>query len=405
MDRTTYFEKLVGSVTRIARHAYYPGKEEAVEICLEEIEDLADAGRISDVQLAALRDLLLHEEGFCMPEGVIRQRERCERELVGDDRIAIICQGAGSQAAFSAGVLQELLHPGDAGRPIVGVGGTGFGAVCATLAWDGLLRGDSKRAVDRLESFWRDFEASSTIDALANYSSQMLLHLRAIVPLGEPGLGGYSALGLDQLRRVLNRHVEFDTNRCMATRESATALAISSIDAGGEIRVVQGPEISAEAVAAAADGLYLNQPCCTPRTTAVAANRPYSTIQAMAAAKPSEIWLIQITKTGRGRSRGSCADLPNFVEQIESQLLEREIAYVQSVNQMLRRGLLTEGRGYRHIEVHRIIMEHDLDDASKLDRSPGFIGGLMTYGRDRAAQFLEKRACSLAARRASRQLR
>jgi NTE family protein len=404
VDRTTYFEKLVGSVTRIARHSYYPGKEEAVEICLSEIEDLADAGRISIVQLAALRDLLLGEEGFCLPEGVFRERECCEREF-GDDRIAIICQGAGSQAAFSAGVLQGLFHPRVAGRPIVGLGGTGFGSVCATLAWDGLLRGDSNRAVDRIESFWRDYEADSTIDALANYSSQMLLHLRAIVPLGEPGLGGYSALGLEQLRRVLNRHVEFDTDRCMASREKAPALAISSIDAAGEIREVQGPEITAEAVAASADGLFFNQPSAGPRTTADAPSRPCSTIQAMAAAKPSEIWLIQITKTGRGRSRGPCGDLPSFVEQIESQLLEREIAYVQSVNRMLKRGMLTEGRGYRHIEVHRIIMEHDLDDASKLDRSPGFIGGLMTYGRDRAAQFLEKRACSLTTRRATARLR
>jgi NTE family protein len=404
VDRTTYFEKLVGSVTRIARHAYYPGKEEAVEICLSEIEDLADAGRISNVQLAALRDLLLGEEGFCMPEGVIRERERFEREL-GDDRVAIICQGAGSQAAFSAGVLQGLLHPGDASRPIVGLGGTGFGSVCATLAWDGLLRGDSKRAVDRLEAFWRDYEADSTIDALANYSSQMLLHLRAIVPLGEPGLGGYSALGLDQLRRLLNRHVEFDTNRCMAARENSTALAISSIDAGGEIRVVQGPEITSDALASSADGLFFGQPGPGPRAAAIATKRPCSTIQAMAAAKPSEIWLIQITKTSRGRSRGPCGDLPSFVEQIESQLLEREISFVQSVNRMLKNVLLLEGRGYQRIEVHRIIMEHDLDDASKLDRGSGFIDGLMSYGRDRAAQFLEKRACSLASRRTARRLR
>jgi len=45
--------------------------------------------------------------------------------------------------------------------------------------------------------------------------------------------------------------------------------------------------------------------------------------------------------------------------------------------------------------VHRIIMEHDLDDASKLDRSPAFLGGLMSYGRERAAQFLEKRTQQL----------
>ena len=36
-------------------------------------------------------------------------------------------------------------------------------------------------------------------------------------------------------------------------------------------------------------------------------------------------------------------------------------------------------------------MEHDLDDSSTVNRSPGLIDGLITYGKERASQFLEKR--------------
>ena len=74
MDNAAYFQKLIGTVTRIARHSFYPGKEEAVELCLEEIEELRDSGRIDAEQMARLRELLLGEETFCLLEGAIRER-------------------------------------------------------------------------------------------------------------------------------------------------------------------------------------------------------------------------------------------------------------------------------------------------------------------------------------------
>ena len=139
LDNTIYFEKLVESVTRIVRHAYYPGKDEAIELCLEEIDDLQDMGRITLEQRAALRELLLGQEDRGLVEGVIREREHPEA-IEGGERIAVFCEGAGSLAAFSAGVLQGLLeHAGDHGE-IVALGGTAFGSISALLAWDGLLR-------------------------------------------------------------------------------------------------------------------------------------------------------------------------------------------------------------------------------------------------------------------------
>jgi NTE family protein len=386
----SYFDRLIGSVTQIARHSYYPGKEEAVELCLEEIEELRDSGQISVEQLATLRELLLGEENCCLLEGMIREREHPE-ETLEKDRIAILCQGVGSQAAFSAGVLQGLLEQeGDYGE-IAALGGTSFGSLCALLAWDGLLRGGSRRAMDQLEGFWGDYAAASLIDTLLNYSAQMMLHLRSMV--GLPGLGPpcIPALCQDQLRRMLERQVDFAQAHSLAARQEAPGLVVGSVGVHGTCEVFRGPELSAEAMLASATLPHLFPARrLEPGTHAAEPCSPRSPVRELANFKPSEIWLIQISKINRPRSLTLPGDLFDQVELIGDQLLELELRFIETINRLLERGVLIDG-DFRHIEVHRIIMEHDLDDASKLDRSPGFIDGLMSYGRDRAKQFLEKR--------------
>ena len=59
MTGPVYFERLVASVERIARHAYYPGIDQAIEICLEDIDELMHTNRITPEQRDALRLLLL----------------------------------------------------------------------------------------------------------------------------------------------------------------------------------------------------------------------------------------------------------------------------------------------------------------------------------------------------------
>src|SRR3954447_2224073 len=100
-------------------------------------------------------------------------------------RIAIACQGGGSHTAFTAGVLQGLLGRTADDLEIVALSGTSGGAICALLAWDGLLRGDPERGIDQLQQFWRDNAASSLLDAFLNYSVQMAIRLRSIVAVPE----------------------------------------------------------------------------------------------------------------------------------------------------------------------------------------------------------------------------
>ncbi len=80
-------------------------------------------------------------------------------------RVAIACQGGGSHTAFTAGVLKGVLRETESSKyRIVALSGTSGGAVCALLAWYGLLDGDSARASRLLDDFWSANSASRQVD-------------------------------------------------------------------------------------------------------------------------------------------------------------------------------------------------------------------------------------------------
>jgi NTE family protein len=86
-------------------------------------------------------------------------------------RVAIACQGGGSHTAFTAAVLKKLFkEKGQAGHDyeVVGLSGTSGGSICALLAWYGLLMNDTNKAVELLDSFWRDNTANSPWDRFLN---------------------------------------------------------------------------------------------------------------------------------------------------------------------------------------------------------------------------------------------
>ena len=71
-------------------------------------------------------------------------------------RIAIACQGGGSQTAFTAGVLQGLFEAGiQKNFEIVSLSGTSGGAVCAALVWYAIKKGELP-VWKRLLTFWND---------------------------------------------------------------------------------------------------------------------------------------------------------------------------------------------------------------------------------------------------------
>ncbi|HWU39106.1 MAG TPA: hypothetical protein VN203_15765, partial [Candidatus Acidoferrum sp.] len=336
---------------------------------------------------------------FGLLEGALREQSRSS-ETAKPTKIAITCQGNGSHAAFSAGVLQGLLEQNGDYCEIAALGGMSCGSICALLAWDGLLRGDPQRAVDQLQGFWQDYSATCLIDNLLNYSAQMAFHLRSMVAF--PCLIPYfPALSHDQLRRMLERWVNFTEARSIAGNEDAPGLLVGAVDVNGAIEAFHGPQISADHILASAAVPRLFSAValcgCTQGEVLLLQNPP---IRELTEFGPDEIWLIQVIKSTCNRLSRTAGDLSDRYELTSSLLLEQELRFIQKINGLLDRGMLIDS-GYRHIEVHRIIMEHDLDYSSKLDRSPSFICRMMAYGRERAKQFLDKKKCGLSRRSSS----
>ena len=54
-----HFERLLAVVERVAYHPYFPGKQQTVELCLEDIEDLSLDGLITAEQRRMLSEVLL----------------------------------------------------------------------------------------------------------------------------------------------------------------------------------------------------------------------------------------------------------------------------------------------------------------------------------------------------------
>src|SRR5262249_52473148 len=123
-------------------------------------------------------------------------------------KVAIACQGGGSHAGFGAGVLKKLLSPPYRDRfQLVGFSGTSGGAVCAALAWAGLIMGGPDEAERRLSGFWRDLEVHDLMDAMMNFWAVTLARLPVTE---EVSPYTYEPVAEPALRSLLERHVGLD---------------------------------------------------------------------------------------------------------------------------------------------------------------------------------------------------
>src|ERR1700674_3546982 len=83
-------------------------------------------------------------------------------------RVAIACQGGGSQTAFTAGALKALCEAGiDDEFELVSISGTSGGAVCAALLWFAFEK-DEDPGWQRLIDFWKDNTAQGWLEELFN---------------------------------------------------------------------------------------------------------------------------------------------------------------------------------------------------------------------------------------------
>lgn len=131
-------------------------------------------------------------------------------------KIAIACQGGGTHAAFTWGILTEVLRAtqpdaGD-GSPadleLVAISGTSAGAMCALATWYGLTPntadpqcGSVEKAIERLNFLWHEFAAATPVEHVHNHAVQEYLQLKGHgLPLPESNpYSGYQQLAMSSL--------------------------------------------------------------------------------------------------------------------------------------------------------------------------------------------------------------
>ena len=139
-------------------------------------------------------------------------------------KVAIACQGGGSQTAFTAGVLKGLVDQ-QVGRDfnVVTISGTSGGAVCAALLWFGFWKNE-RPLCRRLVDFWKDLTAQdwaenafndAIVRGLRLINSGLLpaFQLSPSSPIMQTMLGWMTA-GLRKtfmdFPTVLRKHIDFD---------------------------------------------------------------------------------------------------------------------------------------------------------------------------------------------------
>lgn len=97
--------------------------------------------------------------------------------------------------------------------------------------------------------------------------------------------------------------------------------------------------------------------------------------------------------TDKSRQREEEPKSIKAIEERRSELagnlsLNQEIDFIHTVNKWVDQKYLPEDK-YKHVHIEEIVMERDLDLASKFDRSEDFIEGMMAYGEERAGRLFE----------------
>jgi NTE family protein len=320
-------------------------------------------------------------------------------------RVAIACQGGGSHTAFTAGVLQGVLSNAPDDVEIVALSGTSGGAICAALAWDGLLRNDARRGSEALTAFWDKMAATEFWDQITNHLLISWTALRDRMVLPEVSPYGLPTWGEEHFRRILRESFDFAELRQLARRPGAPALQIGAVEVlSGHFEVFTGEELCEECLLASAaipelfravevpgrgvywDGLFSQNP----------------PIHDLVQHEIDELWVIQINSR-------TCARVPTETHEILDRRnalagnlsLMQELKFIEKINHAIAEGALNDPR-YRPIHVERIGLDRDLGYRSKLDRGREKLEQLRAYGQAKWRWFLREREARLRFARSNR---
>ena len=318
--------------------------------------------------------------------------------------INVALQGGGSHGAFTWGVLDALLEQPDIG--FEGISGTSAGAVNAVALASGWAQavqaGEDPRAAARasLKALWDDVEVMSTF---ASMSMQAMRAFAGAVAPGWPSafpLMPVSALGLNPLRQVLKRHVDFGfVQSCVMPRIHVSATHVRT----GRATIFSGAALTVDAVLASAC-LPMLFPTVTIDGEAYwdggySVNPPLAPFIAGTASR--DVLLVQINPVLRDDVPDSAAAIIDRANELTFNAgLLSQVRAVEHVNQLVKAGAL-DGTGVRGMYLHRI------DGGAALQRYPqssraladaALLRELFQLGRETALAWLQKHRRALGRR-------
>ena len=317
-------------------------------------------------------------------------------------RINLALQGGGAHGAFTWGVLDQLLADGR--LAVEGISGTSAGAVNAVMLADGLNRGGPDEARKRLAEFWRAASLGGDLPAVQRAVTDKLF---ALWPReGSPSFDWLSAwsqylspydlnpLNINPLKELIERFVDFDGLRKDGRQIFIAATNVQT----GRLHIFPKEKISAEAVMASAclpavfqaveidgahywDGGYLGNPVIYPffRST-----------------DTEDVVIVQINPLERKKIPHSTREIMARVNEITfNSALMAELRAIEFVNRLIDQRRLPHGTGpkqYRHIKVHRIVMDglgEHFSAADKLRNDFESLELLHKLGQRAARRFLD----------------
>ena len=334
--------------------------------------------------------------------------QRRDPESHGHSRVAIACQGGGSHTAFSSGVLQELLKylqdkdlqddvkddDVEDDVEIVALSGTSGGAICATLAWDGLVRGDYGHSIKQLKEFWESTAASDPWDAMIDLAMMYGMAMREVIAVPEISPYNLPTWGEEQFRALLDRFFDYELLCELACEPDAPGLQLGAVEVlSGQFEVFTGKELCTECLLASAAIPELYRAVTVPDRGVYwdglfSQNPP---IHDLTDFNINELWVIQINPS-------ACSEVPMQISEIKDRRnalagnlsMEQELREIEMINRALAKGIVLDPK-FHPIFVSRIQMDREFGCRSKMSRSPEFLADLERYGRSKARLFLRER--------------
>ena len=309
-------------------------------------------------------------------------------------RVAIACQGGGSHTAFTAGVLQGMMEALPKDVDVVALSGTSGGAICAALAWDGLVRNDRGLAVRKLQGFWDAMSASDPMDRLANESLTNIMGLRDLMVMPEVSPYHLPTWGEDRFRDILNEFFDFSELRMLARRPGAPILRIGAVEVlSGHFELFSGEELCVECMLASAAIPELFRAVSVPGRGVFwdglfSQNPP---IHDLVQHQIDELWLIQINLSTCPRIPTETHEILDRRNALSGNLsMEQEIGFIEMLNKAITTGRFKDP-DYGPIRISRIVLDRELGYRSKIDRRPELLTDLTRYGQTKCRMFLKDR--------------